>query len=64
MYDYGRRTYTVSNALADYNSSTNAWSFPVLASHVTQGKQAILWARAKDKLGNWNYWKYVIVSVG
>ena len=61
--DYGRGTYTVANQQASYNASTHQWLFNVQSNHITPGKNARPWVRAKDIHGNWSAWKYVYVYV-
>ena len=63
LYDYGRSTYTVSNALANYNSSTNTWQFQVLPTHVTGEQRVYIRAQANDTNGAYLAYKYTIVNV-
>jgi len=63
VYDYGRETWTVMNEPAKYNSTTNTWGFEVSSTHITPGEQAVLWVRAKDRVGNWSNWQFVMVKV-
>ena len=63
IYDYGRYQSTVSNQLANYEASTQTWSFSVGAEHITPGSYAYLYVRAKDINGNWTYYQSVRVNV-
>lgn len=63
VYDYGRKTYTVLNAVPDYDSGSGVWSFSVLPEHISAGSNATFWIGATDGAGNRSGWVQRIVSV-
>lgn len=63
VYDYGRRTYTVSNQLANYDPSANTWQFQVLPTQVTGGQRVYIRVQANDASGAYLAYKYTIANV-
>ena len=62
VYDTGRSTYTVKNALATVTGSS--WTLTVTPiSQLTPGKTIYVIARAKDNAGNWSTWQLKTMTV-
>lgn len=59
VYDYGRQTQTVNNAVATYNATSKKWSFQINASHMTPGYRMQLWVGVTDTSGNHSGWKSI-----
>ena len=63
VYDYGRSTYTLLDAPAAYDPTTQQWSLAIQPTQITQGSQARLWVQAIDGAGNASAWLFREVLV-
>jgi len=63
VFDEARGYFTVVNRLADYDPSTNTWSFQVDQSQITLNSNVRLLVRAKDKEGAWSNWDRMTLPV-
>ena len=59
VYDYGRSTYTLLDAPAAYDASTQQWGLIIQPTQVSSGLPVRLWVQAIDRVGNASAWLFL-----